>query len=197
MQTDRLFMLLCLVAFGCGQQPLGPDDLRKALRDPRNGVFHELDRGNYHVSLQYVPIELLAAREAQHFLDERSRDSVIAQYGSGIHFLLEISRSGQDLTNAWIMEHGRGPEGPYLFSFGMKDNLSMEACGSELPALQCTYIRMFELARSSKFHLVFPSPSYDCTNVVVKLSAVLPELGPVSFQQSINAIRKMPPLRLD
>lgn len=179
---------------GCTRSGLEADELRAYLRDPGNGVFHELERGPYRITLQYVPPDLLAERELRSVQDPARRDSLIAQYARSSHFVLEIAKNGQDLANAWLIERGRGLEGPELFSHGLKDHLTIDACGVVLPAQQCTYIRMYEIARKSTFLVSFFALPADCEEVTFAMGSALSDLGPVSFEQSINALRKVPKL---
>ena len=194
MPNKLAFVLLAWVLFGCARKPLSTDDLRSFLRDPENGVYHQQDRGAYHLSIQYVPVDLLAERELRGVVHAPARDSIMAQYSGQLHFLLEIAKNGQDLANAWIIERGRGAEGPDLFSYGLKDHLLLDACGQQYPALQCAYMRFFEIARASSFLLSFHEPEENCGSISIKLGGVLADLGPVSFQQSINALRNVPEL---
>jgi len=194
----HFFMLIILLPLmlGCERKKLSYNELEAYVADPTNGFLQQVEKGSYRISVQYLPSELIAYRDAKNAsntaFSETYVDSIQQLYADNEYFKMSISAKGISLE-----ETGIDPIAlqKYFNQFALGDCQAVTVNSEVLKPVAVVYSPLLRDPASTIVLLVFKYPS-TLTSPIVKLAFrdSLLGFGDMSFDFNHNDLQNRPVL---
>lgn len=194
-----LFVLLLIVAAGCGKRELVPLDYVQWVEDEENGLKQTRFFGDYEIHVQYKPVEYIVALEKkdpelkEEVLDERKKELDGFQY---YHIRYSITDKSKDFMKYNIRSEQEYYERMNYLSFGFQNDIRLFDGKDTLPCVLFNCVRNYGLSPHVDFEVGFEKSTENrITDQTLIIDDQLMGIGTIKFSFTNNAIINTPSIR--
>lgn len=188
-------LLICIIAVSaCSNSHLTEQELKQYISNPENGLFNSKSTNGFDVTCVFRPIDQLILQELRSHTPRQRIDSLKLLYHRDLHFVLSVSRQGQDLESLYAQKASFNDVTSYL-SGGIADRIFVLTESDTIAINGHVYSRMFGSTGKTSFLISVPAAFLSTSD---RFSIVLDDsvlgIGTCELEFDSKDISKTPPI---
>lgn len=176
-----------------------PQQLKDFLENSDNGLLQLSDANGIETKVMYHPKDLIIANNyiTETDFSEELIDSTREELRDYQYFKLSLSRSGEEVINAFGQDTERFSKAVNYLSFGISADVKLQVNNKEFDIEDVAYSRSFGSSRSSNVLVAFkPGVLPSTGKLVITFSDSFFSTGYHSYEFDLSKIKEIPTLNL-
>ncbi len=199
--TPVIALVFLLFSMACTKEKLSPDELKKYIADPGNGLLKEVTINNYKITVYYRPVDLLTEQRLR-TMDKPTMDSVAEikkRYRGIIHFMLSMEYNNQDILNRFSSDKVLFGEMLNRLSFNMGNYVNLVTSNKDtLPVTESIYPRMYGSTHSTAMLFAFDATKINnASSVDFNLKEFGIPVGNNTFRFAMEDLNNTPEMKFN
>lgn len=191
----KIFALTILAASCTKKSVRSEADLKAFVLDPGNGLMQIDSTRGVVVQTTFKPNDLIIAQQLYGIDDMQERERTRKNFDTLMFFVLQFSRKGQEIENAYVSDDQRFQQVTRYLSHGIRDNIYLVTSRDTLMPLDVAYTRMFGAANATSVMPVFDISVAEINGpITLILEDNVLEVGHLSFEFDADKIKNVPTL---